>query len=153
KIYTTTNLDMMKAAQKAVDRGLREVDRSQGFRGARQHLADEEAIRQFNSQNHLKILDEVGNIDYGRYRTQQSLMEIKTPLKEDPYYDGVILGGIKNSGFEVQVGNQKGTILPEKMTWAAAASQLKPGDVVQVKLSRKEVTVAKAEKKGKAAKP
>src|SRR4029450_6627763 len=136
---------MMKAASQAGGKRLREVDHQQGFRGPEQTLGDPEAIRKFNAENHLRILEWAGDIDYGKYRTNQALLEIKTPIQEGEYYDAVILGGSKVKGFEVQVGNQKGEIVADSMNWAGAASQLKSGDVVQVRLYKK--PVVKAEKK------
>lgn len=42
KIYTTMNAEMQKAAFEAVTRGLKEVDKRQGFRGALKYLAEGE---------------------------------------------------------------------------------------------------------------
>ncbi len=149
KVYATVNLDMQKAGQSAVDRGLREVDKQKGYRGPLQNLSDKTAIEKFNTQNHIKILEATPNIDYGQYHTTQSLLNIKTPLQEDKYYNGVIVGGSRSSGFEVMVGNVRGTIASETMTWAAAASNLKNGDVVEVRLYHPSVTPDAKSKKGK----
>jgi penicillin-binding protein 1A len=137
KIYTTASLEMQKAAEKAVDRGLREVDKRHGYRGASQNLPDRGAVEKFNEQNHLKILEEAGSIDYGQNHNLQALLNVKTPITENKYYDAVIMGGSRSRGFEVQVGNEKGIIAPETTTWTyGAADKLQNGDVIQVKLYR-----------------
>ncbi len=139
KIYTTASLDTLQAAQKAVDKGVREVDRRQGFRGPEQKLETEEAIEKFNAENHSKIIEAFQNLDRSTFHNSiEALAKAKTPLLENNYYHALILGGTRGKGFEVQVGNIKGVLVPETTTWAASrADQLKRGDVVEVKLYRK----------------
>ncbi|MBF0491495.1 MAG: transglycosylase domain-containing protein [Deltaproteobacteria bacterium] len=152
KIYTTTNLDMQRAAQNAVDRGVREVDHRHGFRGASQHLGNDlEAINQFNEANHIKLVEAAGLGDQ-QTRKRDQLLQLKTPIEAGKYYDAVILSGSRTKGFEVMVGNEKGNIVSEGTNWAGAADQLKPGDVVQVKLYNKPEVKNKDDQKVKAAK-
>lgn len=155
KIYTTASLEMQKAAELAVQRGVREVERSQGYRATRQKLPDAEAIDKFNQQNHLSILDRNGQVDHGIYKNQAALLKFPTPLVENKYYDAVILGGSRGRGFEVQVGNAKGMVAPESTGWAYGADSLGYGDVIQVKLYKKtkpEVAKASKDDKSKTAK-
>jgi penicillin-binding protein 1A len=42
EVYTTLDIDMQKAARKAVDRGLQELDKRQGYRGALKKIIEEE---------------------------------------------------------------------------------------------------------------
>ncbi len=42
KVYTTVNLKMQEAARKALDRGLRELDKREGYRGPLRHLGPDE---------------------------------------------------------------------------------------------------------------
>ncbi len=151
KIYTTTNLDMQRAAQNAVDKGIREVDHRTGFRGASQHLgSDLDAIAQFNEANHIKLIEAAGLGDQ-QTRKRDQLLKLKTPIEAGKYYDAVILSGSKAKGFEVIVGNEKGTVVSESSSWAAGADQLRAGDVIQVKLYKKP-EVKKAENQSKTAK-
>ncbi len=139
KIYTTASLDMQKAAEQAVERGVREVEKTYGFHGAHQKLPDASAIEKFNQQNHLSILENSGTINRSEHKNLESLLKLKTPLIADKYYDAVILGGARSRGFEVQVGNEKGSIAPDSTGWAYGADALGLGDVIQVKLYTKKV--------------
>ncbi|MGD9212032.1 MAG: transglycosylase domain-containing protein, partial [Desulfobacteraceae bacterium] len=51
KIYTGVNVEMQKAAHKAVLNGLRDLDRRQGYRGPVKHLAEEEIENFFSKEN------------------------------------------------------------------------------------------------------
>jgi penicillin-binding protein 1A len=42
EVYTTLDMDMQRAARKAVDRGLQELDKRQGYRGALKRIIEEE---------------------------------------------------------------------------------------------------------------
>jgi penicillin-binding protein 1A len=42
KVYTTLNLEMQRSAQKAIRKGLRELDKREGYRGPLRHLSPEE---------------------------------------------------------------------------------------------------------------
>ncbi len=42
EVYTTLDIDMQRAARKAVDRGLKELDKRQGYRGALKKIVEEE---------------------------------------------------------------------------------------------------------------
>ncbi len=149
KIYTTMNLDMQKAAENAVNRGVREVDKRHGFRGPIQSLADAQAIQKFNLDTHQKILQEEGRLEAAP-KNPEAVLKQKTPLVENKYYRGVILEGSRTKGFVVQVGNEKGLITPDSMAWTyGGADRLKTGDVVEVKIYKKTsspLTVAKKAK-------
>ncbi len=56
QVYTTVNLDMQRAAKEALKKGLRELDKREGYRGPERHLTQEEipafiekAVEQFHS--------------------------------------------------------------------------------------------------------
>lgn len=153
KIYTTASIDMQKAAEQAVEKGVRETERSMGYRGSRQKLADAQAIEKFNQQNHINILERNGNIDHGEHKNLEAIMAIPTPIIENKYYDAVILGGSRSKGFEVQVGTAKGTVAAESTGWAYGSDNLGTGDVIQVKLYKKKAPTeaSKADKTNAAA--
>ncbi len=139
KIYTTISLEMYQAAQKAVLKGLREVDRRHGFRGPVQHL-DEAEIQAWLDQYHITLLNEWGEVDYNEYPNEEDRKKIPTPLSEGSRYQAVIIGGTKAKGFETEVGNVKGLIAPETTQWASGSDRLKRGDIVWVTLYKKEAT-------------
>lgn len=157
KIYTTASLDMQKAAEQAVEKGVREVERGQGFHTSHQRLADAQAIEKFNQQNHITILERTGQLDHGEHKNLEAILKIPTPLVENKYYDAVILGGSRSRGFEVQVGTSKGFIAPETTGWAYGSDNLAAGDVVQVKIYKKakpeQANAGKGDKAKAAAKP
>ncbi len=137
KIYTTANYDMQKSAEQAVEKGVREVERGQGFHGSRQKLADAQAIDKFNQQNQINILERNGSIDHGEHKNIEAILKIPTPIVENKYYDAVILSGSRSKGFEVQVGSAKGTVVSESTGWAYGSDNLGYGDIIQVKLYKK----------------
>ncbi len=137
KIYTTTTLDMQKAAEHAVERGVRDVERHQGYRAARHTLPNAEAIAKFTEQNHLSLVEGNIPVDHGKSKSHDALLKIPTPLVENKYYEAVILGGSRSKGFEIQVGNAKGIVAPETTSWAYGSDNLGYGDVIQVKLYKK----------------
>lgn len=139
KIYTTTSIDMQKAAEAAVEKGVREVERGHGYKGSQQKLSSSEAIDKFNLQNHIHLLENDGQVDRGEHKNISALSKLATPLKENEYYDAVIMGGSRSRGFEVQVGNAKGIVAPETTGWAYGADSLGYGDVIQVKLYSKKI--------------
>jgi len=126
RIYTTLDLSFQKTAQTALEMGLRELDKRQGFRGPIQTL----------SANDLKNL----------YKKKGSL----NPLSQNELFEGVILS--KNDPkkfFSVWVEGRKGILPYSEVTWALhmkptptfkpqklknPSDLLKVGDVVYVRL-------------------
>jgi penicillin-binding protein 1A len=62
KVYTTVDVSFQKAAQKAVQKGLYELDKRQGYRGPLKHLAPEEIESFFKD---LQESGEEGNLEKG----------------------------------------------------------------------------------------
>ncbi|MCD6225091.1 MAG: penicillin-binding protein 1A [Deltaproteobacteria bacterium] len=98
QIYTAVNIDMQKIAGEAISKGLRALDKRQGYRGPLKYLAPEE-IETFSK-------------------------EIGDSLGAGPLLQGAVLKGVlievddKNNLATVRIGNKLGTISIEDMKWA-----------------------------------
>jgi len=127
RIYTTLDLNLQKAAQQAIETGLRELDKRQGFRGPIERLSEKE----------LKEL-------LRKKRTGLSLL----PLNE--LFEGVILSkDDSKKWYTVWVEDRKGILPYSEMSWAlhikpsphfrpskikGPGDLLQPGDIVQVRI-------------------
>jgi penicillin-binding protein 1A len=129
KIHTTLNLENQKAAQEALQTGLTDLDRRQGYRGPEKVLKKDE-------------------IDAFCQEVAQSLTE--KPLTVGEIYLGVVTGTSKDKKkIMVRIGNKEGYIPFETMRWARtpnpevnyASAQLKdptqalkPGYVIRTRV-------------------
>lgn len=116
KIYTTANYDLQISAHKALEKGLYELDRRQGYRGPLKHLQPGE-------------IDSFSN-------------EIATKLNEKHLEEGMTISGIVTSADDkanivmVRIGNIYGFISSEEMQWARkqdSGATLRVGDLILVK--------------------
>ena len=134
QVYTSVNIDMQKIAAGEIEKGLRDLDKRQGYRGPVKRLSGEE-MEAFNNK-------------------------IKENLREEPFgKDQIVQGivtGINNSQNEavVKIGDEIGIIPIETMAWARKANPQfasneggvkKPGDV----LSRGDLIYVKTVEKQK----
>lgn len=98
KIYTAVNIDMQKTARAEIEKGLKSLDKRQGYRGPLNHIAMEE-IEEFSQ-------------------------EIQNELDKDPVTQGKIVTGIVisidniNNTATVRMGNAQGIIKIADMRWA-----------------------------------
>ncbi len=129
-VYTTVNLQMQEHAQRAMQLGLRELDKRQGFRGPLKTLERGE-IEAFCQEIHSK---ELGN----------------NGLSPEKFYTAVVTkinNADKEKKVTVRVGSIRGTILLKDMRWAQRptngvihsnasisdpADALRIGDVIKV---------------------
>ena len=125
-IHTAVNTAYQGFAQNAIEKGLRDLDKRQGYRGPKRQLAAS-AVDQFIETAAAKIAAEGG-------------------LISDRIYEVVVTKILaKNSGIEFQIGNQKGIITGRNMAWALKSNRNKQkpsglltvGDVVDVRLGIK----------------
>ncbi len=132
KIYAAVNIEMQKAARKEIEKGLRDLDRRQGYRGPEEHLTPEE-IEQFSEMLQLTFEE--------------------TPLTEGSSVRGVIIDIDDAAGTAtVRMGNDQGAIFLKDMRWARKpnvnrtmrqdpvrkiSNVLKTGDVILVRLEEK----------------
>jgi penicillin-binding protein 1A len=116
KIHTTANYNLQISAHKALEKGLHELDRRQGYRGPTKHLKPGE-------------IDSVSN-------------EIEKKLNEKPLEEGITIDGIvtsvngKGNPVMVRIGNAYGLINSEEMQWARkqdSGEPLRVGDLILVK--------------------
>lgn len=127
QIQTTLNLEMQKAAEAAFASGVRELDKRQGWRGARRTM------------------------DLGVLQPSQVPTSDK-PLKPGDIVEGIVLKAAKDH-YIVQVGPVTGSLAFDDMAWAKRQFKgfdptvdfvinpnlkqlLKPGDVVEVGIKK-----------------
>ena len=126
RIYTTLDLSFQKAAQRAIETGLRELDKRQGFRGPLRTL----------SSNELNNLSK-----------RKAMLN---PLSQNEIFEGVILSRDESKKtFTVWVEDRKGILPYADMTWALnikptptfkpqkvkePSALLKTGDVIYVRI-------------------
>jgi len=127
RIYTALDFSLQRNAQKAMDMGLRELDKRQGFRGPIQTL----------SQNEVKAL-------------LSRKKGVLNPLPQNEIFEGVILSKDEPKKFyTVWVEDRKGILPFTEMAWALTLKPtphfkpqklktpgdlLKTGDVVHVRI-------------------
>jgi penicillin-binding protein 1A len=98
KIYTTMNAEMQKAAYEAVVRGLKEVDKRQGFRGP------------------LRVLGE-RDVDAFCKQVEDGIDGLS--LKQGGTYQGVVVAvNVSRGDLTVRVGERSGTLARKNMAWA-----------------------------------
>ncbi len=132
KVYTAVNIEMQKIGREEIEKGLRALDKRQGYRGPLQHLAPKE-IETFSKELQVEIN--------------------KTPLEKDTIVKGVVVKiDNKKDHVIVRMGNTQGIMTLEDMEWARKPNSkvpyheksiknpgqaLKVGDVILVKLKEK----------------
>ncbi len=98
QVYTCVDIDMQNMAREAIEKGLREVDKRQGYRGPIEHLAPEQ-IEQFSQR-------------------------LESELKPSLVHEGMITKGVviridsSEDTVLVRMGNQRGVIALKDMKWA-----------------------------------
>lgn len=133
QVYTAVDVQMQNSAREELEKGLRELDKRQGYRGAKKQLSEGE-FEAFSRQ-----LEK-------RYK--------KNPLKKNQIVEGVVVR-IDDSKKEtvVKMGEQKGVITLQNMKWAMGENSgmtrletginspgqvFKVGDVIDVKILGKD---------------
>lgn len=104
KIYTTMNAAMQRAAYDSLRKGLKEVDKRQGFRGPAKYLSE-------------------GEVDTFCSKTEESIDSIT--LKTGETYQGVVVGFNPEKGDAlIRVGERKGLLSRKNMSWAGKLGML-----------------------------
>lgn len=119
KIETSADLEMQKAADLAVDRGLRELDKREGYQGPILKL-NADSIQEFADKQHKKIitdkLDKEGDF---AYPPTKDIFDAPTPLTDTDYYQAVITKvNAQAQNLEILVGHVPGIISMVDYTWA-----------------------------------
>ena len=132
KIYTCVNIEMQKIAREEIEKGLKALDKRQGYRGPLKHLRKEE-IEAFSKELQIEF-DE-------------------TPIEKGNTVEGVVIKvDNKNDTTTIRMGNARGVIEIADMDWARKPNPevpfrenavkhpgrvLKEGDVILVKVKDK----------------
>ena len=161
KVNTTINYEFQKAAEQAMDHGLREVDKRLGWRGVPIHLESQIDIAAMAEKIHEDVLKNLTRIrilspdinsesgkmafDLTEFQKPGSPYVGPTPVAEQRYYRAIVTE-IDNSRNEAKarIGNTYVVLPPSGMQWAKkndapvfrVSDLLKPGDVIDVKVDR-----------------
>jgi penicillin-binding protein 1A len=104
KIYTTMNANMQRAAYDSLRKGLKEVDKRQGYRGPTKYLSETEVDAYCG-----KVEDGIDSV----------------VLKTGESYLGVVVGfNIEKGEALVRVGERKGVLSRKNMSWAGKVAMI-----------------------------
>jgi len=119
RIETAVIPSMQKAADRAVERGLRELDKRQGYKAPLKKLTSEE-IPAFIEASHMTLIKQEVFKDGLVVRiSKEELTEKPTPIKPGEYYQAVIIEvNRKAQELGIQVGHIKGIIKVQDYGWA-----------------------------------
>ncbi len=147
--HTTARLDLQRAAQKAVERGLRALDKREGYRGPPERLAEPKKQETFLAEEARKT---------------GGVLEVSAPT--DPVIYKALVSKVDAKGADLLVGGSVPARLPlEEMAWARkpnpevdpaenpvkdATTVLKAGDVVLVSMRSLPARVEKGLRKAPA---
>ncbi len=140
KVYTGLDLNFQKSANESVKKGLKELDKRQGFRGPIASLTTDEEINEYIEKLKVKLITEsnpertilqdgqFAEIDWhiGRKGKKVSEKKVDTKYEKLPSfllignsYEAVVTNVDDAQGFvEVRLPETKGIIDFESMTWA-----------------------------------
>ncbi len=136
KVYTSLDLEAQKAANASMVKGLKELDRRQGFRGPLSNLTVETEVEEFLSKQKKKLISEsnpertilpdgtFAEIEWLATKKNPKAVKVQTEklpsfMKVDSTYEGIVLNVDDANGFvEVQLPEAKGLILFDSMSWA-----------------------------------
>lgn len=145
KVYTALDLPKQLAAQEAVERGLRELDKRQGFRGPLKNITDPKEVGEFLMKTRNKLIAEAvpertiqadGKfIDYGPLNLQYDLKKgLPFYLKLGKPTEGVVAKVDDELGLVwVRIAELEGLIDFDTMTWARQPNGEKRYDLDQIK--------------------
>ncbi len=131
KVYTTLDLEMQKAAQAALNKGLRELDKREGYRGPLRHLRPDEITSYKQEQQEKVLVDD---------------------LKQGQIVEGVVEKiDHQHNWAEVWIGGKSAVLPFSEMKWARkpdpkvpyyragikhVSEALSEGDVILVRLKK-----------------
>lgn len=163
KVYLPSDMENLRKSRKALQKGLREVDKRMGYRGPIRNLGTDEAIAQFRSEYSdelmkkrvpYRILYPDGRLDFSEAAAEFGFQSEEDLFRSDELYNAVVVevnDSAKN--VRVAVGHSILDLPMENMKWARPYSVerqkppepqipsqvVKRGDVVKVSTSRVEV--------------
>ena len=125
RAYTTLNVDMQKAADRAVRDGLHAYDRRHGWRGNLPNIL----------RDNLGTLDNYQNDDW------------KGAIQKGDYVTGLVTS-VQPTFAYIKIGPYRALLTPADFAWTAhksAAELVKPGDLVTVQIDELNGTAAEVE--------
>jgi penicillin-binding protein 1A len=162
RVFTAMDLEKQTAAKEALSRGLRELDKRQGYRGPIKTIEDSKEIATFLLETRDKLMDEKNPI---RIIKADGTVEPKGPLnltraegepnippyiKLNEIVDGIVINVDDKWGITtVRFAEGQGLIDVDTMKWASEpnpelrfdfreinkpSKALKPGDVIKIKV-------------------
>jgi penicillin-binding protein 1A len=161
RVYTTVNYEFQKTAEKAVDRGLREVDKRLGWRGITEHIEEPVNQEAFVRNAHKTVVEELNpprllypdaasgvrglEYDLTPYYEKSSRYFGATPVSEGGLYKGLVaeVRDDKNAAF-IRVGQTSLALPIAGVQWAKIDGMpikqlsqiLKQGDVIWVRVEK-----------------
>lgn len=161
KVYTTVKFDFQKAAERSVDRGIREADKRLGWRGVVEHIEEPSKQEDFVRNNHRSIIEELNPprllhpqvVDGSRglewelqpFYEKSSKFFGLTPVSEGNLYKGLVSQVLDERGVAfVRVG-QTSVVMPlAGASWVkidgqplkALSQVIRQGDVVYVRVDK-----------------
>jgi penicillin-binding protein 1A len=161
RVYTTVKYDMQKAAEKAVEKGVREVDKRLGWRGTRERLESESEFQAFLNAQDREIIEELNpprlmkyqedgfaktlEFDLSPYQDKNSRHFGPTPVAEGQIYKMLVTEvSEKGTGVVGKVGRTLVYIPLSSMEWVKIDRQpikragqiFRSGDIVDVKIDK-----------------
>ncbi|MEO5667135.1 MAG: PBP1A family penicillin-binding protein [Bdellovibrionota bacterium] len=139
-VYTTVNMDKQLAAQKAIDLGLREVDKRLGLRRPAVHMKTKTEIDAWSAKKHLELVKSFYNfrvIDAQGEVHEPVADDTPTPIEIGKNYLAVVVGKDRaKRSIKAKIGNRTGDIKPEDYRWVLESN---PDEVYGEKVVRNPV--------------
>jgi penicillin-binding protein 1A len=120
KIYTTVNLADYRAADRAVKRGLLEIERRKGFHGPVE-VVEKGKEAEFAEAVHRQLTEFEIPVHLPE---EPETQPAETPIEPYHIYKGVITAVDDKGVATVQVGHTQGTIAPADRTWTGRTPKL-----------------------------
>ena len=159
RVYTSMDLQKQLIAQASLKTGLRQIDKRQGYRGAKEHIEDSQDIDDFlietqklliNDKDPSHIINSAGEVEKFSQLSNERTTNIPDYIEKGDIVDGVVVHVDDQFGLvTVRFANTQGLIDIDSMKWAARpdpsihwkfreinkpSQALKKGDVIEVKV-------------------
>ena len=162
RVYTTVRHEFQRAAEAALDKGVRDVDKRLGWRGVSSNLADEARREEFRATIHQQVLDKlkparilasdaaeksskVLEYDLSPYLSKNSDFVGDTPVRSNKIYSALVVGINDNANeAELRIGLTKALLPLSGVSWVKTENRpvdkvsqvLREGDVINVKVEQ-----------------
>ncbi|MCB1215092.1 MAG: PBP1A family penicillin-binding protein, partial [Deltaproteobacteria bacterium] len=139
KIYTTLNLPMYQAAQKAVLRGVDKFVEKEDYRGPLKQLNTEKEQKDFLHHQQIVLLKEKKDPNYYDDPKLENFLKQSTPIEEDHIYQALVIQYQADKSLKIKIANREGEIKEKDWSWTKK-NHYRPqsGDIIEVKLKETE---------------